>query len=838
MKVSLSWLKDFLETTASVTHISETLTSLGLVVEEVINPAEALGGFLVAEITSTDPHPNADTLQVCQVTTGSEAVQVVCGAPNARPGLKGVLAQPGQVIPQGGLKLRPTKIRGVESAGMLCSASELGLAIVSGEAVSEEGILELDPGTPVGREIKDVLGLEDPIFDLEVTPNRGDCFGIQGVARELAAAGLGTLKTPQVPSFRESFMSPLTVTLDPKISKRTSQKGFEEACEKKSAEGSEGAACPYFTGRVLRGLHNGPSPEWLQKRLQSVGLKPISALVDITNYMMLAFARPLHVFDADTLSGTLTVRFSEGGETFQALDEKTYDLPEGMSVICDEEKIVSLAGIMGSMATGCTDETRAVFLESAYFSPIQTARMGQALGLVSDARTRFERGTDPAFVKPGLDLATQLILEVCGGEASHLVEVGQAPSNAYQVNLSLEKMASYTGVSLGDAEARSFLDALGCQVSQNRASFLTVTPPSWRHDLREENDLIEELLRLKGYAAIPQVPLPPWTTENPEDKEEVEAGVEGHRGAQERERRLWSGRRALASQGYCEVMTWSFIPQEEATLFGGGEAALNLDNPLSQDMKTMRPSLLPGLMKGAQRNQDRGQACPRLFEVGACYRGLDPEDQETLVAGVRAGRYGPRHWRHTSDAVSAYDVKQDALTVLAAWGVEGAKVQVRDQAPGFYHPGRSGRLCLGPKVCLAHFGEVHPKILKSLACTGPVVAFEIFLNAVPLPKGSLKTPPKLSPFQPVERDLAFILEASVPAQTVMQAVRKVDRALITSVDIFDTYKGAGVPEGHKSLALTFRLEPHKETLTDAMIHQVMDQVIESVTQATGGVLRS
>ena len=828
MKVSLSWLKEFLETNASVQEISEKLSSLGLVVDGVDSPAEALQGFIVGEILTADPHPDADKLQVCQVSTGSKTLQVVCGAKNARPGLKVALAQPGMTMPVGGLKLRETAIRGVDSFGMLCSASELGLEGMALEGVSPEGegrsaepsfdgILEIDPGVPVGSKLADIFGLDDPVFDIDVTPNRGDCFGIQGIARDLAAAGLGTLRVLPSDKVPGSFPCPFQIDLNFEASKKE--------------------ACPYFSGRMIRGVKNGPSPLWLQKRLTSVGLRPISALVDITNYMAFAFARPLHVFDADKIAGdTLMLRPARAEENFLALDEKVYPLQDGMTVICDgiqgvpQGRVISLAGIIGGDSTACDAGTTSVFLESAYFSSESTARTGQALGIISDARMRFERGVDPSFVRPGLEIATQLILDLCGGEVSDIVEAGEAPKNCFSLSLSLEKMRDYTGVEPTLSEASSFLKNLGCEVQTTKGKVLNLATPSWRHDLQHENDLFEELLRLKGYDAIPQLALPPVTPE---------ALFEGKPGAKVRQNRLWIARRSLASLGFSEVMTWSFISQEEAALFGGGDSSLILENPISQDMNTMRPSLLPGLLKAVGRNQDRGQDNPRLFEMGACYKGVSPEDQEMQAVGVRAGQKGPRHWRESSEDVSLYDIKQDVVTVLAACGVDATKLQVTEGTAETYHPGRSGRLCLGPKVCLAEFGEIHPKVLKKLEVKGPVVAFEIFLGALPLPKvGALKKPVKISNFQPVERDLAFIVEESVTAQSIIQAVKKAEKELITTVEIFDHYRGVGVPEGKKSVGLTFRLEPHKETLTDEKIHHIMNQVIDLVEKKTGGALRS
>lgn len=814
MKVSLSWLKEFLETTATPREISEKLSSLGLVVDDMTNPADELRGFTAAEIVAAEPHPDADKLQVCCVSTGEETLQVVCGAKNARPGLKVVLARPGMTMPGGGITLRETKIRGVESFGMLCSASEIGL-----EQEASQGILELSPDAPVGIEVVDLLALDDPVFDIDVTPNRGDCFAVQGIARDLAASGIGQMKTkPSSPSIKEAFPCPIKVAFD-----------FRD---------QEKEACPHFVGRVIRGVKNGPSPEWLQKKLTSVGLRPLSTLVDITNYMAIAYARPLHVFDVDKIKGdTLTLRSAKRGEVLQALDEKEYALSEGMTVICDSDispadRVVSLAGVMGGESTGCDESTTTVFLESAYFSPESTAKTGQSLGLISDARTRFERGVDPAFVEEGLDLATQLILDLCGGEASEISRAGKVYDNTSTIPFCLEKMASYTGVALEASEATSYLEKLGCVVKKV-SSFdgrFDVMTPSWRHDLVQENDLIEELLRLKGYDAIPQTPLPPATPE---------ALFEGKKGAKTRQNRLWVARRALAGIGYSEIMTWSFIKKEEAELFAGGDEALTLDNPISQDMSTMRPSLLPGLLKAAGRNQDRGQANPSLFEIGASYHGTSPEDQKSCVAGVKAGSLGPRHWRDSSDCVSLFTAKEDAYTVLEACGLDLEKVQVYDGASSYFHPGRSGRLCLGPKLCLAQFGEIHPKVLKSLEITGSVVAFEVFLNELPLPKEiHLKKPLILSSFQPVERDLAFILDQSVSAQTVIQTVKKTEKDLITRVEIFDDYQGQGIPEGSKSLGLTFRLEPFDKTLTDEEIHRIMNQIIDDVEKATGGALRS
>lgn len=813
MKVSLSWLQDFLETTATVPEISETLSSLGLVVDAVTNPADALRGFIVAEVTAVEPHPDADSLQVCRVETGKETLQVVCGADNPRPGLKVVLASPGITMPGGGPTLRITKIRGVESFGMLCSLSELGL----GED-TQGHIFELPAEAPVGKELVDFLNLDDPVFDIDVTPNRGDCFAVQGIARELAAAGLGTLKAaPQeAQEVRGVFPCPVTVSLE-----------FQD---------HEKEACPHFMGRVIRGVRNGPSPDWLQNKLKAVGVRPVSSLVDITNYMALSYARPMHVFDVDKLGGMqLTVKPASGGESFLALDEREYALTSGMTVICDQdstghERIISLAGVMGGETTGCDDNTTTVFLESAYFSPESIAKTGQSLGVLSDARTRFERGVDPAFVEGGLHKATQLILDLCGGEPSDVTSAGMMPDRTQTVPFSVGAMKAYTGVEVEKSQACSYLESLGCRLTTSHEGSFQVQTPSWRHDLTQENDLIEEVLRLKGYDSIPQTPLPPVSPEE---------FFESKKGARSRQNRLWVSRRALAGLGFCEVMTWSFLKKEEAVLFGGGEPSMVLDNPISQDMSTMRPSLLPGLIRAAGRNQDRGQAHPSLFEVGASYRGPLPEDQKTGVAGVRAGKSGPRHWRDSSDPVSLYTIKEDVISVLESCGLDPDKAQILEGAASYFHPGRSARFCLGPKICLAQFGELHPKVLKELEVSGPVVGFEIFLDALPVSKeGPLKKPLELSPYQPVERDLAFILDQSVSAQTVIQTVKKTERHLITSVEIFDDYRGQGVPAGHKSLGLTFRLEPQDKTLTDEDIHRIMNQVITNVEQATGGTLRS
>ncbi|MGA8756061.1 MAG: phenylalanine--tRNA ligase subunit beta [Stellaceae bacterium] len=794
MKTTLDWLRAHLDTDAALATIVERLVMLGHDVESVEDRAAALEPFRVAFVVSAERHPNADRLKVCVVDTGKEHVQVVCGAPNAHTGMKGVFAPAGTIIPRTGALLRESTIRGVASRGMLCSAYELGL----GE--DHDGIIEVAADAPVGAKYADLLGLGDAVIDIKVTPNRADCLGVRGIARDLAASGLGRLKPLDTTPVPGRFRSPIGIEIEDR------------------------RACPLFLGRHLRGVHNGYSPDWLRRRLEAIGLRPISALVDITNFLTFDLNRPLHVFDAGKLSGDLVVRLARDGETLLALNGQEYALDPEMTVIADRNGVQSLGGVIGGEATGCTEATTEVFIEAALFDPIRTAATGRRLNISSDARYRFERGLDPAFVGDGLEIATRLILELCGGEASEVVTAGAVPDWRRRYVLRAERPASLGGLDVPAVESAAILRVLGCTVELLEAGDLTVEPPSWRGDIEGEADLVEEVLRVKGYDQIPAVPLP---REAPLPRPALVPV----------RRRSELVRRALASRGLTEAVGFSFISEREAEFFGGGQPELRLVNPISADLDMMRPSLLPGLVAAAKRNADRGYPDVALFELGPLYRNDTPEGQVLAAAGLRAGQSGPKHWRAPSGPVDLYQVKSDALAALAAMGAPAENIQIAAEPPAWFHPGRGGVFRLGPTV-LGAFGELHPAVIETLDARPPIAGFEVLLDAVPEPRaGRAKPALQLSVFQPIERDFAFVVDHALPAETLLRAARGVDRKLVSEIRLFDVYQGAGLPEGKKSLAITVRLQPVEHTLTDSEIEGFSKRLVAQVEKATGGTLR-
>lgn len=798
MKFTLSWLKDHLETDASLAEIEARLTMLGLEVEGVVDPAAQLGGFIVAKVLEADKHPDADRLRLCKVDTGSGIIQVVCGAPNARAGLTVILAQPGTFIPVTGDVLKKGKVRGVESQGMMCSWRELCLGEDDG------GIAELDSALVAGTRLVDVMSF-DPMIEISITPNRADCLGVRGVARDLAASGLGSLKPLNTDPVPGAFKSPIGVKLE--FSPETA------------------SACPYFAGRLIRGVKNGESPQWLKDRLTAIGLRPISALVDITNYVTYDLARPLHVFDAAKVKGDIRARLARDGETLLALNGKEYTLSPEMTVIADEAAAEAIAGIMGGEHSGCTEATTDVFLEVAYFDPIRTATTGRKLDILSDARFRFERGVDPALIVPAAEIATRMILDLCGGEPSELVVAGQEPDWRTSIVLRPERVAELGGVEVAKDKQEAILRGLGCIVSEHDNGLLVV-PPSWRGDIGAEHDLVEEVIRINGYDQLPAVPLPRPSMPKP-------LLTPGQR------RASWV-RRQLAARGLVETVTWSFLPSAQAKLFGGGAPDMHLANPISSDLDCMRPSVLPNLVAAAGRNADRGFRDVALFEIGPQFDGPEPGQQRAVAAGLRAGRAVPRHWSEKTRAVDVFDAKADLLAAIVAAGGNPDSFQVTAGGPGWYHPGRSGTLKLGNKP-VAYFGELHPATLSALDVKGPVVAFELFLEALPPQKAkATKAKPalKLSPFQPLERDFAFVLDASVAADAVTRAARNADKALVADVAVFDLYEGPNVGEGKKSIAITATLQPTEKTLTDEEIEAVAKKIVDAVVKATGGVLRS
>ncbi|TWB17102.1 phenylalanine--tRNA ligase subunit beta [Nitrospirillum bahiense] len=796
MKFTLSWLKQHLETDAPLDVITDKLTSLGLEVEGVEDQGKALAPFVIAKVLSAEKHPNADKLRVAMVDTGAgEPIQVVCGAPNCRTGITVVFASPGAVIPATGDTLKVGAIRGVESRGMLCSERELNLSD------EHNGIIELPEEAPVGASFAAWRKLDDAVIEISLTPDRVDCAGVYGIARDLAAAGLGTLKPLDTAPVPGVFPAPVKVAL-------------------------ETAACPQFAARVVRGVRNGPSPQWLQDKLTAVGLRPISALVDITNLMTLDQVRPLHVFDAAKVQGDLTVRESKAGETLLALNGKEYTLPAGLTVIADASgAVLSLGGVMGGESTGVSETTTDVIIEAALFEPAKVAEAGRALQIDSDARYRFERGVDPASVVSGIEQATRLVLELCGGEASEVFVAGAEPAWRRPLTLRPVRVAHLGGVDVPEADQVRILTALGFETSQ-KDGLIHAVPPSWRADVHGEADLVEEVLRIHGFDAIP-------TTSLPRDEGLPKVAVTP------KQRRTATVRRLLASRGMLEAITWSFLAPETAKLFGGAPDELALLNPISADLAIMRPSVLANLAAAAGRNAARGYADLALFEVGPAFRDGSEKGQDLIAAGVRAGLAVARHWAKGTRPVDAYDAKADAIAALEAAGAPTANLVVSTDAPGWYHPGRSGCLRLGPTV-LARFGELHPAVLEALDLTGPLVAFEVFLDLIPTPKkkgGTEKPKLELSAFQPISRDFAFVVEAGVEADRLIRAAKGADKALITGVQLFDVYQGPGVETGFKSIALSVTLQPVDKTLTDAEIEAVAAKVVAAVAKATGAVLR-
>ncbi|NIA67932.1 phenylalanine--tRNA ligase subunit beta [Pelagibius litoralis] len=799
MKFTLAWLKDHLETEASFKEITDTLSMIGLEVEGIEDRAEALKAFTVARVKEARQHPNADRLRVCIVDTGREEVQVVCGAPNAKTGMLGVFAPVGSYVPGTEITLKAGNIRGEESNGMLVSEREMGLSD------DHEGIIELSEDVPLGTPFARVAGLDDPVIEIAITPNRGDCLGVRGIARDLAAAGLGTLK-------------PLDETPVPGV--------FESPIKwRRDLPEDQQHLCPFVAGRSFRNVKNGPSPKWMQDRLRAIGLRPISALVDITNYVTFGLNRPLHVFDADKVKGDVVMRLAKPGSEIVALDGDTYSLDETMVVIEDDAGPEGIGGIMGGEVSGCTEETTNVFLEAALFDPVRVAESGRKLGIHSDARYRFERGVDPNFVLPAVEVASRLILELCGGEASAVVTAGELPAWDRQVSLRPSRTATLCGVEIAADRQGEILERLGFAVGQD-GDRLTAAVPSWRPDIEGEACLVEEVLRIHGYDAIPEVDLPretylPKAALSPS------------------QRRVAATRTALAWRGMLEGVTFSFVSSKEAALFGGMPDALRLDNPISADLDVMRPTPLANLASAAVRNADRGYGDLALFEVGPQYHDDSPKGQATVAAGIRAGESQGRNWTAAPRPVDAFDAKGDAEAVLAACAAPTGNLQVTPDAPAWYHPGRSGVLRLGPNV-LAQFGELHPRVLKALDLKGPAVAFEVFLDRVPLPRAGKQKPAllTLSAFQPVSRDFAFLVDEDVPAEKLLRAARGADKALISDVALFDVYRGKGVEPGKKSLAIAVTLQPREATLTDQEIEAVAEKVVKQVTTATGGALRA
>ncbi|MBZ5759617.1 MULTISPECIES: phenylalanine--tRNA ligase subunit beta [Rhizobium] len=806
MKFTLSWLKDHLDTEATLDEICTRLTEIGLEVDAVDDKA-AFKPFVIAKVLSAEKHPQADRLKVLMVDTGADKpVQVVCGAPNARAGMIGAFAPAGTYVPGIDVTLTVGNIRGVESHGMMCSEKELQISD------NHDGIIDLAADAPVGSSYATYAGLDDAMIDVNLTPNRPDCTSIYGIARDLAASGLGTLKTRAAPAFPIEGETPVKVTLDlddPRL-------------------------CPGFALRLVRGVKNGPSPAWMQQRLMAIGLRPISALVDITNYMTFDQGRPMHVFDAAKVKGDLTVRRARDGESVLALDTREYKLSGNNVVIADDNGIESIGGIMGGEHSGCDENTTDVLIESALWDAMNIAKSGRGLGIITDARYRFERGVDPEYMLPGLERTTELVLEICGGTAAKANVVGYTPYEPKIVEFPFAEIKRLTGLEVSTTESTEILTRLGFKVSGS-GERVSVAVPSWRPDVDGKADLVEEVMRIHGVDNIKPTPL------------ESHAAVNG-KILTTLQIRTRTAKRALASRGMLEAVMWSFISTDQAKLFGGGSDTLRLANPIAADMSDMRPSLLPGLLSAAQRNADKGYGDVALFEVSGTYENDRPEGQRRVAGGIRrgtatlsgAGRLWSNATKGGGKPVDVFDAKADALAVIEACGLPMGNIQIEHGGPDWYHPGRSGTIKMGPKVVLGYFGEFHPKTLEALDVSGALCGFEVFLDVMPEPKRKpTRTKPalELSPLQVVKRDFAFVVDKTVEAGAIIRAASGADRKLVTSVNVFDVFEGASLGDGKKSVAIEVQIQPAERTLTDQDFDALTQKIVANVTKTTGGVLR-
>jgi phenylalanyl-tRNA synthetase beta chain len=809
MKFTLSWLKDHIETDAPLHQIVATLTKIGLEVEHVDDKASALKDFVIARVIEAKPHPNAGRLRVCLVDAGGDAVvQVVCGAPNARAGMNSVFAAPGAYIPGKKITLGKGVIRGVESNGMLCSGAELEVSD------DHDGILDLPDAAPVGAAYAQWASLDDPLIEIDLLPNRPDAAGINGIARDLAAAGLGKLKSEAVAPVAGGFSCPITVRLD-----------FAP---------QDAHLAPAFALRLVKGVRNGQSPDWMQRRLKAIGLRPINALVDITNYLTFDRARPLHVFDAKKVKGNITVRRATPGEELAALDGRTYRLDADNVVIADDAGVESLAGIMGGQASGCDAATTDVLIESALWDPANITRSGRRLGINSDARYRFERGVDPAFCLPGLELATRLVVEQCGGVVSQIALAGRIPRPGRRIVFPWSEVKRLTGLELDSSEMAGILESLGFELASvaGTAAEVVVKAPSFRPDVEWPADLVEEIVRIAGLDRVAPVQMP-------RASKHVAGPV-----LTPLQKRVRSAKRALAANGLVEAVTWSFVSRQRALGFGGGASSLALANPIAPELSDMRPSLLPGLIAAAQRNADRGHRDVALFEVGQIFLSDDAEGQKIAASAIRRGmakeKGTGRHWSMPSAGVDLFDAKADAFALLSALGVPPRGLELISGGPAWFHPGRSATLQLGPKNVIGAFGEIHPRDLEALGAEGPVAGFELLLNDIPAPKSrSTKTKPKLElpEFMPVQRDFAFLADRTVKAADIVKAAASAERALVADAGVFDVYEGKGIPEGKKSVAISVTLQPREKTLTEAEIDAAAGKIVAEVAKKTGASLR-
>lgn len=793
MKFTISWLKEHLDTDAGVDEIAETLTRIGLEVEEVVNPGAGLNGFVTAKVEKCEMHPDSDHLHLLQVNTGKKMLQVVCGAPNVEKGTIGIFAPVGTVIPCYNEKLTVGKIRGVESYGMLCSEKELGI----GE--DHNGIISLPADTPIGVSAAEVLNI-DPVIEISITPNRAECLGVRGIARDLAAAGLGKLKPLEIKKIPGTFKSPLKIRV-------------------------ETESCPVYTGRYLRGVNNrAETPKWMKDRLAAIGLHSISPLVDITNYINYDLARPLHVFDADKLKGDLVIRMAQNGEKFVSLEEKEYVLDDKSLGICDDDGVQCLGGIMGGLGKGCSPQTVNVLLESAWFCPDCISRTGRRFQIESDSRYRNERWVDPNSNVMGSDYAAAMILDICGGEAAEITVCGKEDYASAPVYLRPERLKTLAGIEVSKEEIFRILTALGFAVSEENGRLKAISP-TWRGDIACEADLVEEVVRMVGLDNIAAISMPsdefPKQTLNPA------------------QRRTVTVKHELAARGMYETVTWSFTDSKLAQAFRKSADVVLLANPIASELDEMRPSILPNLLLGAKNNLARGAVNIALFEVGPEFFGRKPGQQRQVAAGIRCGVTSKKHWQGGERVYDVFDAKADALAAVAAANGPYDNAQVSKDAPAYYHPGRSGSLRLGKNV-LAYFGELHPAVLKAFDIKSRVVAFEVYLDNIPLPRsnaGKSKKKLELSAFQPVDKDLAFVVDGEVPAANIIAAAKSADKEHIAEVRVFDVYEGPNLPEGKKSVALGLTFQPKEKTFTDAEIDGLMKKVIIEVGKKTDAVLR-
>lgn len=804
MKFTLSWLKDHLDTQANLNEIVERLTAIGLEVETV-DTREAFNAFVIAKVISAKKHPDADKLQILSVDIGDEKpLQVVCGAPNARTGLVGVLGRPGTYVPGLDVTLTIGKIRGVESFGMMCSESELLLSD------DHDGIIDLPTDAPIGTSYASYAGLDDPIIDVSITPNRPDCTGVRGIARDLAASGLGTLKPLTIPNIESTLQPSLDVHFD-----------FSD----------QKPLCLGFSWVMIKNVKNTQSPKWMQQRLTSIGLRPINAAVDMTNYITFDLGRPLHVFDADKIKGNLTIRCAQDKETILALDGKNYPLNDKICVIADDSGIESIAGIMGGQDSGVDENTTNIIIESALWDPHNIAMTGRKLGIITDARYRFERGIDNEFMVDGLKIATKLLIDMVGGKPSMIKTTGYKAASLKTINFPFSEIKRLTSLDISKQDASQILENLGFQVKA-KGNNASVTVPSWRPDIDGKADLVEEVMRIYGIDKIVPTPLA------------IEAGVR-QAILTTLQIRTRNARRCLAARGMMEAITYSFISEKAAKIFGGGNEALKLANPIASDMSTMRPSLLPGLLLSAKRNADQSFNDIALFEVSGTYEGDTADKQRRVAGGIRRGTAkldgAGRFWSGTVKNVDVFDAKADALTVLEACGLDIDKVQIENGAPAWYHPGRSGTIKLGPKVILGYFGEFHPETLETLDVSGNLCGFEVFIDAIPQPRKKptkTKATIQLSSLQAVSRDFAFVVDKHIAAAIIIRAAQGADKKLISDVKVFDVFEGASLGENKKSIAIEVAIQPFERTLTDSDFESLAQKIIDNVVKSTGGHLRT